>query len=95
MIIASAMKVHIESTDSDVIMCGLRHSDIILQFKLLGFHPSKEYKIVEQGFIDHKNNFLNRIDAWKHADECGQLAANIKADRAMEEEPQLFSEDLW
>lgn len=95
MIIASAMKVHVESTDSYVIMCGLRHSDIILQFKLLGFHPGKEYKIVEQGFIDHKNNFLNRVDAWNHALNCGQLAANIIEERDMKVEQQLFSEDLW
>lgn len=42
----------------------------------------------EQGFIDDEDNFLNRIDAGKHALSCGQLDKLNWA-------PQLFTEDLW
>ena len=40
----------------------------------------------QQGFIDHAGNFLNRIEARKHAYLCGQI-----------ENPEglLYSEDLW
>lgn len=41
---------------------------------------------IRQGFIDHNGNFLDRIEARKHAFMCGQV---------VEPNGQLFSEDLW
>ena len=37
MIIAAAIKYHIESTNEDVVLCGVRHGDIFVQLKALGF----------------------------------------------------------
>lgn len=39
-----------------------------------------------QGFLDENGNFLNRIEARKHAFEFGQVQSD--------KEP-LFSEDMW
>lgn len=43
----------------------------------------------EQGFIDENTNFIDRITAAKHAQDCGQLKKPLIAP------PRLYSEDLW
>lgn len=88
MILASAIKFHIEKTGETVVLCGCRHGDIFLQLKLLGFEPMKGYKAIVQGFITDKNQFLTRKEAFKHAKKCGQLSDNVKNE-------EIFSEDLW
>ena len=65
-----------------------RHGDIGLIFKAFGFDPHKGYKILRQGFLDEKDNFLTREEAYHHAVECGQIESSG-------EEKELFSEDLW
>lgn len=97
MILASAIKFHIEATDSEVVLCGARHGDIFNQIKALGFEARKGYEEIEQGFIDHKNNFLTREEAYEHAKMCGQICEKIIYER--EEKnifgKQMISEDLW
>lgn len=97
MILASAIKFHIEATDSEVVLCGARHRDIFNQIKALGFEARKGYEEIEQGFIDHKNNFLTREEAYEHAKMCGQICEKIIYER--EEKnifgKQMISEDLW
>ena len=97
MILAAAIKYHIERTNKDVVLCGCRHGDIFMQLDLLGFDPRREYEEVEQGFIDHRNNFLTREEAFEHAKQCGQLSAKIIHDRENGGcgGTQLISEDLW
>ena len=88
MIVASAIKFHIEATNSDVVLCGLRHSNIFEQLNNLGFKPKEGYKEIEQGFIDNNNNFLTRKEAYLHALVCDQLHSTRSS-------VELFSEDLW
>lgn len=89
MILAAAIKFHIDKTDEEVVLCGCRHGDIFKQLKSLGFDPKKGYKEIEQGFITNKNKFLTREEAYIHAIICGQ----VKLHR--EDMKSLFSEDLW
>ena len=63
MILAAAIKYHIKKTGKDVILCGARHGDIFSQLEQLGFGPRDGYDEIEQGFIDHHNNFLTREEA--------------------------------
>ena len=97
MILASAIKYKIEATGKEVILCGARHGDIFIQLNMLGFKPRNGYQEIEQGFIDHNNNFLTRTEAYDHAKRCGQICAKI----IYEHEElgifgrKLFSEDLW
>lgn len=96
MILAAAIKFHIDTTDSDVVLCGYRHGNIFEQLKLLGFEAHKGYKEIEQGFIDHNGKFLNRKEALQHAIVCGQLCEKIaNAKTNGKDFPQLISEDLW
>ena len=97
MILAAAIKLHIEATGEDVTLCGARHGDVFQQLKLLGFEAKKGYEEVEQGFIDHNNTFLTREEAFEHAKACGQLCAKIIYDREHGGVggKKLISEDLW
>lgn len=90
MILAAAIKFHIDKTDETVVLCGCRHGDIFDQLKRLGFRPREGYTEIAQGFITNTGTFLTRSEAYDHAKECGQLPEkpNIYDDR-------LFSEDLW
>lgn len=88
MILAAAIKFHIEKTNKDVVLCGYRHCNIFEQLQLLGFEPQKGYKEIEQGFIDDKNNFLTREEAYRHALLCYQL-------KTFKRNKELYSEDLW
>lgn len=94
MIVAAAIKFHIDKTDKDVVLCGVRHGDCFAQLRDLGFEPKKGYREIEQGFVDNKGNFLNRKEAWHTAAMCMQLSLNdvITETRS---DPELFSEDLW
>lgn len=94
MILASAIKIWVDSTKESVILCGARHGDIFKQLDGLGLDG---YREIEQGFIDHNNNFLTRTEAYYHAKECGQLAAKIIDDREHNNPfgTNLISEDLW
>lgn len=97
MILASAIKYYIEDTDKEVILCGARHGNIFEQLEGLGFDPRKSYKEIEQGFIDHKNNFLTREEAYEHAKMCGQISEKIIYERENGGVGgrKMISEDLW
>lgn len=97
MILAAAIKFHITKTNEEVVLCGCRHGDIFAQLKSLGLEPRKGYKEIEQGFIDHHNNFLTRKEAFEHAKQCGQLCNKIICDRENSSIGglNLISEDLW
>ena len=98
MILASAIKFHIEATDKDVILCGCRHGDVFMQLPALGFKPHEGYKEIEQGFIDNNGNFLTREQAFEHAKQCGQISSKIAYERDHGEGvggKRMISEDLW
>ena len=44
MILAAAIKFHIEKSGEDVVLCGARHGDIFKQVKQLGFEAKKDMK---------------------------------------------------
>lgn len=93
MILAAAIKYIVKETSKEVILCGARHGNVFDQEDALGL----DLKEIEQGFIDHKNNFLTREEAYEHAKMCGQICEKIIYER--EEEnlfgKQMISEDLW
>ena len=85
MIVASALK----ATDGSVHI-GYRHADI---FRDSGpaekkFGPENYFLNCIQGFITDTGKFLDRIEARKHAIECGQIDHTNWGER-------LYSEDLW
>ena len=97
MILASAIKFRNTETNKEFVLCGARHGDIFKQLEDIGFAPKQGYEELDQGFIDHHNNFLTRSEAFKHAKMCGQLADKIIYEREHGGigGKNLISEDLW
>lgn len=95
MILAAAIKYHIEDSNKDVVLCGARHGDIFKQMELLGLEPQKPNREM-QGFIDHNGNFLDRKEALEHAHQCGQISSMIYDKKTNGQNfSELISEDLW
>ena len=70
--------------DRPVIVTGLRHADILEKSFRLGL----EYKNMIQGFLNDKNQFLDRREAKFEARRCNQLIEDT-------DYGELFSEDMW
>ena len=66
---------------------GVRHWDGFMS------HLDSEGDPVDQGFIDNQGNFLNRTDAWKVANEAGQITRRVGGDDA--DGGTLYSENLY
>lgn len=95
MIICAAMKVKfINSKDEIVklIIYGRRHKDC---FNTMEHLDSKYAKYGEEGFINHKGEFLDRKEALKHAQECGQLTQTTLWYKEDHGDDELYSEDLY
>jgi hypothetical protein len=95
MIIAAAIKI------ADVI-CFIprpaRHHHVLHSLaKSFKARTDRGYNEEEQGFVTNDGEFLNRLDAMKHAFACGQTLVgritNIDPNAYMG--PKLYSEDLW
>lgn len=65
------------------IICGARHWDKVMRSQ------TQEYKGWEQGFIDQFGDFLNRQDAWRIAEDQGQIRRTVSTPGT------LYSENLY
>jgi hypothetical protein len=95
MIICAALLVQVEGLDHTTIIPCWRHGKGFQILEDLGFQPKKGYKVLEQGFINHKGEFLDRKQAFEHVKEIGQCNATQRwywEDHAQDE---LYSEDLY
>ena len=95
MIVCAAVKLHIDKTGEEVVLCGPRHHYAYDQLLKLGFEPQKGYKFVVDGFVDHMGNFMNREDALKYAIKIGQVCSEIRGKYWKGTKKELYSEDLW
>ena len=88
MIVSAAVKIKDLRQDKEIIIPCHRHCDAFYILKQLSYKKNIDYKEIAQGFLDEKDNFYNRVEAWKHA----YLHNQINSDATLQE---LFSEDLW
>lgn len=95
MIICAALLVQVEGLPYTTILPCLRHGDGYKILKDLGYAPKTNYKILEDGFIDHKGKFLNRKEAFEHAKEIGQCSATQRWYWQDHNQYELYSEDLY
>lgn len=91
MIICAALKVQVEGLDHTTIIPCLRHPDGFRILEDLGYAPKTKYKVLEQGFLTHKYEFLNRTEAYNYAFEFGQLSSMQRRYG----NGTLYSEDLY
>ena len=95
MIICAAMKLIDEERNESIIICGHRHGNC---FQMIGNLNERWKKVpcIIQGFINHKGEFLDRNEAYKHALECGQINQHTRWYREDNKyEENLYSEDLY
>lgn len=88
MIVKAAVKIFDFRQNKDWIIPCMRHYDAFYILKEIGYKRDIDYAELEQGFLDEKDTFYNRIAAKKHAQEFNQLKENTRC-------AELYSEDLW
>lgn len=95
MIICAAIDITFVNSKDEVvnlIVTGLRHSDC---FKTIRQLDNKHTQWSVQGFINHKGEFLNRKEAFLHAQEIGQCNATQRYYWEDHKQDELYSEDLY
>lgn len=86
MIICAALK----DRNTNAIFSGVRHADI---YEML---YNLDYKIdAIEGFVDNRNNFYNRHEAFMWAQQIGQLPETVLEYKREHMENKLYSEDLY
>ena len=95
MLICAALLVQVEGLDHTTIIPCRRHGDGFKILEDLGYAPKTKYKVIEQGFINHKGEFLNRKEAFKYVYEIGQLSATTRWYHEDHGHDELYSEDLY
>ena len=78
---------------TEIIICGHRHHNCLATIAQLNSNWVGAKKV--DGFINHKGEFLDRKEAYRHAVECGQLSAVVRHKARREGDMQLYSEDLY
>lgn len=89
MIICAAIK----DTRTGAVFGGIRHGDIYSAMHDASITPPHDAAI--QGFLDEKNNFYDRYEAYDIAMNNGQLNAVTRQYKRDKGEIELYSEDLY
>ena len=91
MIVKAAIKVYMPFEEEGWVITGLRHSHIINSLVEQGVCLN-DYNHVH-GFVDEKDKFYTREEAYEHAVDCRQIGD----ERGFGETyaVKLVSEDLW
>ena len=91
MIVSAAVKIKDLRQDKEIIIPCHRHCDAFYILKQFSYKKGIDYKEIAQGFLDEKDNFYNRVEAWEHA----YLHNQINPDTMEHTIKELFSEDLY
>lgn len=95
MIVCAALELQVEGLPYTTIVPCWRHGKGYEILRDLGYQAQRKYKVKAEGFINHKGEFLNRKEALKHAQECGQLSATHRYYQEDHNINELYSEDLY
>jgi hypothetical protein len=87
MITKAAVTIFDYRQNKEILIPCHRHCDAFWILKEFGYNVNVDYKQCKQGFLTDKGEFLNRVEAKKHAQACGQIVDT--------EFSELYSEDLW
>ena len=95
MIICAAVKIQVEGLDPTTIIPCRRHGDAMMILKDLGYAPKTKYKKLEEGFLTHEGDFMNRKVAFDYALDIGQLNRTTQWYKDDHGDDELYSEDLY
>ena len=100
MIICAALRlIPFENYPETIVPCHRHHNGYMILGKLMGHRRYLGH--VEDGFMNHLGEFVDRHTAFKEAVACGQISASLwqyKHERneiSSIEEGVLYSEDLY
>lgn len=98
MVICAAILIETNTEDEPIAICGRRHSDCY--YTLWQLNPklskwAKENDTITEGFINNKNNFITRAQAYEEAFNCGQISLTTYEYKQSKGETTLYSEDLY
>lgn len=95
MILCAALKIKDKSFPfNEIIIPCIRHG---LGYSMLNTLVDNRYGMNDcvEGFVTTDNVFLNRKDAYIHAEKCGQLCLTAIMNKQNNGEDELYSEDLY
>ena len=96
MIICAAIKLIDLDKNKSLVICGHRHLNCLEMIPQLDEKWRKiQRRKVVQGFINHKGEFLDREEAFKHVQEIGQCNATQRYYWEDHNQDELYSEDLY
>lgn len=93
----------IRNKDTGVVVCGPRHGNCLNAVIAYGIDKNPNGDTWICGFVDQENNFYTRAEAWKIADERGQINRPTGWEKNFDnrrppgfgDEGLLFSENLY
>lgn len=89
MIICAAIK----DTSTGQVFSGLRHGDICDMMRCFGYNTTSDFLV--EVFVDNRNNFYNRHEAFMWAQQIGQLPETVLEYKKDHSENELYSEYLY
>lgn len=95
MLICAALEIQVEGLDHVTYLPCIRHGFGFRILEDLGYAPKTKYKVLRQGFLTNKNEFLDRVEAFKYATEIGQLSVTTQWYKEDDKHEELYSEDLY
>ena len=96
MIICAAIKLIDLDQDKSLVICGHRHGNCLEMIRHLDEQWRKiPRRNIIQGFINHKGEFLDREEAFKHIQEIGQCNETQRYYWEDHNQDELYSEDLY
>lgn len=95
MIICAALEVQVEGLPYTTILPCWRHGKGYEILRDLGYQPKNGCKVLREGFMTHKGEFLDRKEAFEHVKEIGQCNATQRWYWQDTNQTELYSEDLY
>lgn len=89
MIICAAIK----DISTGQVFYGPRHEDIYEMMHCFGYKAISDFLV--EGFVDNRNNFYIRHEAFMWAQQIGQLPETVLEYKKEHMENELYSEDLY
>lgn len=87
----AAVKIFDKRQGKTIIIPCHRHCDAFQILKEFGYRKTIDYYEIDQGFLDAKDSYLNRIEAKQRVIQIGQKVTEDFDDNC----PELYSEELW
>lgn len=99
MVARAAVKIDYwnHNTKQEIVIPCHRHCDAFKILHDFGFIKGVDFREKEQGFLNEKDEFLTRAEAWEEARRCHQFLDSYIEEHVDDIVPPrvLYSEDVW